>query len=200
MNRLRLTGARPTTALAAFATRPSIPRGPSWPVGLVTGVDYLVAPTGAGSAGQDWVKMRPSRISLPWQGTSVILVPRMNENPAASIAFRFASEIMPASATTVTSGSWWAAMNFSVTGSMVFVSARLPSNAETNSGKPSCPVSSPIVICALAAWTREFPAGPVLTRLAGHNAGDLVCSGVGPGLAGIRTHVGITSTRKLQTR
>jgi alkanesulfonate monooxygenase SsuD/methylene tetrahydromethanopterin reductase-like flavin-dependent oxidoreductase (luciferase family) len=32
-------------------------------------------------------------------------------------------------------------MNFSTTGSIVFVSARLPSNAETMSGNPSCPVS-----------------------------------------------------------
>jgi hypothetical protein len=30
--------------------------------------------------------------------------------PAASMAFWFASEIMPASATTVTSGRWWAAV------------------------------------------------------------------------------------------
>ena len=37
--------------------------------------------------------------------------------------FWFASGIMPASATTVTSGSWRAAMNFSMTGSMVLVSA-----------------------------------------------------------------------------
>ena len=58
-------------------------------------------------------------------------MPRMNDRPAASIAFWFASEIMPASATTVTSGSRWAAMNFSMTGSMVLVSALFPSNAET---------------------------------------------------------------------
>jgi hypothetical protein len=37
-------------------------------------------------------------------------MPRMNDRPAASIAFWFASEIIPASATTVTSGSRWAAM------------------------------------------------------------------------------------------
>ena len=74
-------------------------------------------------------------------------MPRMNDRPAASIAFWFASEIIPASATTVTSGRRWAAMNFSMTGSMVLVSARLPSKAETISGNPSCPVSSPIVIC-----------------------------------------------------
>ena len=32
-------------------------------------------------------------------------MPRMNDSPAASIAFWFASEIIPASVTTVTSGS-----------------------------------------------------------------------------------------------
>jgi hypothetical protein len=39
------------------------------------------------------------------EGTSGIFIPRMNDGPAASIAFWFASEIIPASATTVTSGS-----------------------------------------------------------------------------------------------
>jgi hypothetical protein len=81
----------------------------------------------------------------------------MNDRPAASIAFWFASEIIPASATTVTSGSRWAAMNFPVTGSMVLVSARLPSNAETISGNPSRPVSSPIVICGSSRRSLEKP-------------------------------------------
>jgi hypothetical protein len=35
---------------------------------------------------------------------SGIFMPRMNDRPAASMAFWFASEIMPASATTVMSG------------------------------------------------------------------------------------------------
>jgi hypothetical protein len=61
----------------------------------------------------------------------------MNDRPAASIAFWSASEIMPASATTVTSGSLWAAMNASMTGSMVLVSALFPSKAEAISGNPS---------------------------------------------------------------
>ena len=61
----------------------------------------------------------------------------MNDSPAASIAFWLASETMPASATTVTSGSRWAAMNASMTGSMVLVSALFPSNAETISGNPA---------------------------------------------------------------
>ena len=52
--------------------------------------------------------------------------PRMNDSPAASIAFWLASEIMPASATTVMSGNWWAVMNDSITGSIVLVSALLP--------------------------------------------------------------------------
>ena len=72
-------------------------------------------------------------------------MPRMNDRPAASIAFWSASEIIPASATAVTSVSRCAAMNFSMTGSIVFVSARFPSKALTISGKPSWPVSSPIV-------------------------------------------------------
>jgi len=58
-----------------------------------------------------------------------------------------ASDTIPASATTVTSGSWWAAMNASITGSIVLVSAMLPSNAWTISGKPPWSVSRPTVIC-----------------------------------------------------
>jgi hypothetical protein len=81
----------------------------------------------------------------------------MNDRPAASIAFWFASEIIPASATTVTSGSRWAAMNFSITGSMVLVSALFPSNAETMSGNPSCPASRPMVICGSRCRSLEKP-------------------------------------------
>jgi CheY-like chemotaxis protein len=57
-------------------------------------------------------------------------MPRMNDRPAASMAFMSASEIIPASATTVTSGSWRAAMNFSVTGSIALVvrSGAVPEN------------------------------------------------------------------------
>jgi hypothetical protein len=46
------------------------------------------------------------------------------------------SEIIPAPAATVTSGRRWAAVNFSTTGSMVVVSALLPSNAEIVSRGP----------------------------------------------------------------
>ena len=84
-------------------------------------------------------------------------MPRMNDSPAASIAFWFASEIMPASATTVTSGRRWAAMNASMTGSIVLVSAMFPSNADTISGNPSWPVSSPIVICGSSRRSLENP-------------------------------------------
>ncbi len=63
-------------------------------------------------------------------------MPRMNDRPAASIAFMLASEIMPAPATMVTPGSWRAAMNFSMTGSMVLVSARLPSKAAPDEREP----------------------------------------------------------------
>ncbi len=84
-------------------------------------------------------------------------MPRMNDRPAASMAFMFASEIIPASATTVTSGSWWAAMNSSMTGSMVLVSALLPSNAETISGNPAWSASRPIVICGSSRRSLENP-------------------------------------------
>ena len=60
----------------------------------------------------------------------------MNDNPAACSATWLASEIIPASATTVTSVSWWAALNALITGSMVAVSALLPSKASTVSGNP----------------------------------------------------------------
>lgn len=84
-------------------------------------------------------------------------MPRMNESPAASMSFMFASEIMPASATTVTWGSAWAAMNVSITGSIVLVSARLPSNADSMSGNPSHPVSRPMVICGSSRRSLENP-------------------------------------------
>ena len=47
----------------------------------------------------------------------------MNDNPAAWMAIWLASEIMPASATTLTSVSWWVALKALMTGSMVAVSA-----------------------------------------------------------------------------
>jgi hypothetical protein len=84
-------------------------------------------------------------------------MPKMNDSPAASMAFWFASEIIPASATTVTSGSRRAAMNFSITGSIVLVSALFPSKALTISGNPSCPVSRPIVICGSSRRSLEKP-------------------------------------------
>jgi hypothetical protein len=71
-------------------------------------------------------------------------LPGMNDSPAASISFWFASGTMPA--TTVTFGRWWAAMNAWITGSIVLVSALFPSNADTVSGNPPASVSSPIVI------------------------------------------------------
>jgi hypothetical protein len=58
-----------------------------------------------------------------------------------------ALEIVPASATTVTSAVWWAALKALTTGSVVAVSALLPSNASTVSGNPAASVSRPRVIC-----------------------------------------------------
>ncbi len=60
------------------------------------------------------------------QGTPGTYMPRMNDSPAASMAFMFASEIIPASATTVTPGRACAAVNCLMTGSIVLVSALLP--------------------------------------------------------------------------
>ena len=84
-------------------------------------------------------------------------VPRMKESPASSIACWLASEIIPASATTVTSVSWWAAMNAVMTGSIVLVSALLPSNASTISGNPAASVSRPTVICGSRRRSLENP-------------------------------------------
>jgi hypothetical protein len=70
----------------------------------------------------------------------------MNDNPASSIALWLAAEIMPASATTVTSASRWASIKDRIVGTMVRVAARLPSNASTISGNPAASVNSPMVI------------------------------------------------------
>src|SRR5215472_13624170 len=83
-----------------------------------------------GPAGHSWVNTWPSGMVSPgWSrchwattyGTSGIRLPRMNDSPAASICFWLASLTIPASATTVTSGGSCAAMNDSITGSMVLV-------------------------------------------------------------------------------
>jgi hypothetical protein len=76
-----------------------------------------------------------------------VRAPTMNDNPAASIARWLAAEIMPASATIVTSVRRRAVMNAPITGSIVLVSALSPSNAWTISGNPAASVSRPIVIC-----------------------------------------------------
>jgi hypothetical protein len=76
--------------------------------------------------------------------------------PAGSATW-LASEIMPASATTVTSVSWWAILNVLITGSMVAVSARLPSKASTVSGNPNVSVSKPKVICGSSLRSLENP-------------------------------------------
>src|SRR2546423_7418584 len=75
----------------------------------------------------------------------------MNDRPAASIAFTLFSEIIPASATMTTSVRRCAAMNALITGSIVVVSALLPSNALTISGNPAASVNRPTVIWGLQA-------------------------------------------------
>jgi hypothetical protein len=159
MNRFRLTGAFPAMACSALATCSPVPRSVLRP----RSCRYWQEMTWSrrppfGPAGQGWVKMCPSGICSPGcsrrhrfttYGTCGILAPRMNDRPAASMAFWFASLTIPASATTVTSGSWRAVMNDLMTGSIVLVSALLPSNALTMSGKPCWSVSRPMVICGL---------------------------------------------------
>jgi hypothetical protein len=102
-----------------------------------------------------------ARVLAPPLGDPVrnvrIRIPRMNDSPAASTAFWFASEIMPASATTVTSGSWWAVMKDSMTGSIVLVSDMSPSKALIVSGNPDWSVSSPMVICGSSRRSFENP-------------------------------------------
>ena len=88
---------------------------------------------------------------------SGIFMPRMNDSPAASIARLLPSETIPASATIVTSASWWAAMNARTVGSIVAVSARLPSNASTISGNPELSVNKPMVICGSSRRSLENP-------------------------------------------
>jgi hypothetical protein len=95
---------------------------------------------------------------------------RMNDRPAASIAFWFASLTMPASATT-TSGSWWAAMNASMTGSIVFVSARLPSNQAAVDGGARPGVTSDESARRRrsdhpGSWVRQFNRAKMLQSVA----------------------------------
>ena len=63
-------------------------------------------------------------------------VPRMNDSPAASERDLVGLGDHPRVCDTVTSGSW-RAMKVLMTGSIVAVSARLPSKAATVSGNPS---------------------------------------------------------------
>ena len=89
--------ARPLMAELVVDDRSGMPRDFSVPV-----------------AGHGWVSTNPSGTcssgcwaphSRTTSGTNGILVPRMNDNPAACSATWLASEIIPASATTVTSVS-----------------------------------------------------------------------------------------------
>ena len=85
--------------------------------------------------------------------------PRMNESPTACRATWLASDIIPASATTVTSVRLWAVLKLLTTGTMVAVSALLPSNAATFNGKPVASVNSPRVI-----WGSRKPSGRAMVR------------------------------------
>src|SRR6266536_515427 len=124
--------------------------------GVVAGLDFDGA---VAAGGADELADAPAGAALnpAADGTSGMRRPRMNDSPAASICFWFASDTIPASATTVTPGSWWAAMNDWTTGSMVLVSALLPSNALTISGNPVWSVSRPMVICGSRRRSLENP-------------------------------------------
>jgi hypothetical protein len=73
------------------------------------------------------------------------------------MALRLASDTIPASATIVTSARRWAAMNAVMVGSIVVVSALLPSNADTISGNPAASDSSLMVICGSSRRSLENP-------------------------------------------
>ena len=83
--------------------------------------------------------------------------PTMNRSFASSRAARLASDIIPASATTVTSGNPWGAMNARSTGRIVRVSAVLPSKACTCSGNPRASANNPTVICGSSRRSFESP-------------------------------------------
>src|SRR3954462_11272169 len=95
----------------------------------------------------------PSVKAFPWRRkwwarSSVALVgldPTMNPNPASSRASRFPADNMPASATTITSLTWWRSAKPVRTGTRVLVSALFPSNTCTSSGNPEAVVSRPTV-------------------------------------------------------
>src|SRR4051794_33221627 len=111
----------------------------------------------------------PSVKAFPWRRkwwarSSVALVgldPTMNPNPASSRASRFAADNMPASATTITSLTWWRSAKPVRTGTRVLVSALFPSNTCTSSGNPEAVVSRPTV-----TWgsTRRWLAHPDLAE------------------------------------
>lgn len=92
MSGFRLTGARPTTVFGRFGDL--LVYGatcPPCPVRLIAVLDDLVTPTAGGLAGQGWVKTCPSGRAY---GATVrpgwdvgMVTPRMNDSPAASMAF-----------------------------------------------------------------------------------------------------------------
>ena len=89
---------------------------------LVTSLALRVGGRGLGEDAPVGQVLAPRTVNLV--GDLEILIPRMNHRPTASIAFWLASEIIPASATTVTSAIRWAAVNASMRDGMVLVSDR----------------------------------------------------------------------------
>jgi hypothetical protein len=98
--------------------------------------------------------------------------PTMKLQPASSTSLRLASLIIPASATTVTSAMPWASTNLWMTGIVVRVSARLPSNASIINGAPLASVSNPTVICGSRRRSFENPGSlnPSPVSVSNHSA------------------------------
>jgi hypothetical protein len=80
-------------------------------------------------------------------GALVTFEPTMNRSCASSKAVRFAADSIPASATTTMSATPWRAWKSLMTGTIVVVSAVLPSKQPISNGNPDRSTSSPTTTC-----------------------------------------------------
>ena len=90
-------------------------------------------------------------------GTCVNFAPRMNDNPAASIAWRLASDTMPGVGDDGDVAELVRLLERGDRGDHRRVSALLPSNASTINGNPAASVSRPMVICGSSRRSFEIP-------------------------------------------